>query len=116
MEKIKFIKPKAFLSIPVALISLELCFGVLAGYFITKYFSGPDTGKKGKIKSIIFPVGKYRLHLHHWILASGALVSAVTLNYFPVLSSFSLGFFGGMAFQGIACYSDWHRILIRKKQ
>jgi len=105
--KPKLVKPKFFLGVPLALFSLEIYFGVLSGYFAAKFLSG-------KIKSPAFNVGNYRLHLHHWVYGLTILISAIWYQFLP-FPQFSFGFLGGVVFQGISSYPDWHRILFKKK-
>lgn len=111
--KIKISK-KFILSLPVALISLQIYFGIIFGYFLGKFLSGKKTGKPGVIRSIILNFGNYKLHLHHWILSLGILIFSLLTSFSPPFSQFSLSFLGGFALQGIICYPDWHRILIKK--
>lgn len=114
MKKINLKKPKVLLGIPLAIFSLEIYFGTLFGYFITKFFSGKQTGCPGKIKSVAFNVGDYRLHLHHWLLGLMVLIFAAWHQFLP-FPHFSFGFLGGLIFQGIFCYSDWRRIFIKHR-
>jgi len=119
MEKLKFIKPKLikskfFLGIPLAVFSWEIYFGVILGYFLAKFFSGRETGFPGKIKSIVFNIGKWRIHLHHWLCGLGILISLFFINL--PLPQFSFGLLGGFIFQGIFCYSDWSKIIIKQKK
>ena len=53
------------------------------------------------------PIGKYILHLHHWLL------SLLTLPFiqFPLLKGLLTG---GVA-HGILMYDDWHEIIKRRK-
>jgi polyferredoxin len=112
----KISKKKILLGIPIILISLEIYLGIIFGYFVAKFFSGKQSGVQGKIKSFFLNIGNYRLHLHHWLLGLGTLISVTAFNLSLPFSRFSLGFFGGMVFQGIYCYSDWYQILIRRKR
>jgi len=112
MKKLQFLKPKLvkskfFLGLPVALFSLEIYSGALLGYFMAKFLSG-------RLKSPIFHLGHYKLHLHHWLYGLGFLISAIWYQFLP-FPQFSFGFLGGVVFQGITSYSDWHRILVRRK-
>ena len=103
----KISKPKFLLGIPVALISLELFLGVLLGYLLPRLFGR-------KIPSVLFNIGSWKLHFHHWFIGIGILISALYYNFLP-FPQFSYGFLGGLIFQGITCYPDWHKIIIRKK-
>ncbi|MFH1714267.1 MAG: hypothetical protein ABH831_01560 [Candidatus Nealsonbacteria bacterium] len=109
MKNFNFKDSKLLYSVPFALISFELYFGMLFGYFMAHFWSP-------RIKVNIFKLGRYRLHLHHWILGSIALVSMAILNFSPLPMNFSLGFSGGLVFQGILCYDDWHKILIKNHE
>ncbi len=119
MKKLKFIKPKLikptrlFLGMPLAVFSLEVYFGIISGYLLTDFLSGKEAGLQGKIKSLAFNIGKWKIHLHHWLCGLGILVSLFFINL--SLPSFSFGILGGLIFQGIFCYSDWHRIIIKRK-
>ena len=106
--KPKLVKPKFFLGLPVALFSLEIYSGALLGYFAAKFLSG-------RLKSPIFHIGQYKLHLHHWLYGLGILISAFWYQFLP-FPQFSFGFLGGVVFQGIFCCQDWHKILIKTKK
>ena len=112
----KISKKKTLLALPIALISLELYFGVLIGYFLGRVLAGKETGESGKIKSIVFNIGRWRLHLHHWFFGLGIATSVFFLNLPFPFPQFSVGFLGGFVFQGIYCYSDWYKLLMRKKE
>jgi hypothetical protein len=92
--------------------SFYLSWGI--GFAISKFCGGGENGTPGKVRSIIIPWREYELHLHHWLLAS--LVGAVSaVNGFFLLSpGLFYGFLGGLAFQGLYCYTDWHRIVKSK--
>ncbi len=97
-----------------------LATGILLGYFsfiswaigflIAKYLGGKTIGERGRLRSFFIPLGKRKIHLHHWLLSS--LVMGITLTkgiYFPFSDVF-YGFFGGIVFHGIYFYRDWHKI------
>jgi hypothetical protein len=119
MRKLRFIKPKLikpkklFLGMPLAVFSLEIFFGMILGYLLTDFFSGKEAGLQGKMKSLAFDIGRWRIHLHHWLCGFGLLVSLLLINL--PLPQFSFGILGGMIFQGISCYPDWHKIVVRQK-
>ena len=112
MKKINITKPKILLGIPIAIISLEVYLGVVLGYFLGEFFSGKQVNQPGIIKSIIFNIGRRRIHLHHWLIVLGVLISAIWHQFLP-FPQFSFGFLGGLVFQGISSYPDWHKILTK---
>jgi len=87
----------------------------LIGFLIAKYLGGKTTGERGRLRSFFIPLGKRKIHLHHWLLSS--LVVSVTLVrgvYFP-FSDLFYGFFGGIVFHGIYYYRDWYKILVLRR-
>ena len=108
------ISKKFLLSIPLALISLQIFLGIVLGYFLGKLFSGKKPGQPGKIKSIIFYIGRYKLHLHHWLVFLSILILNLLTSLFFPFPKFSLSLLSGLMIQGIVCYPDWHRILVRQ--
>jgi hypothetical protein len=106
----KVLSSKFLWGIPLALISFELCAGVIFGYLAAKIFSGEKSGCQGKIKSLTFRLGSWKIHLHHWLWGLGILIVAIFHSFLP-FPQFSFGFLGGIIFQGIYCYPDWHKIL-----
>lgn len=108
------INKKFILSIPLALVSLQIFFGILTGYIIGRFLSGKKVGQSGIIKSIILQTGRYRLHLHHWLFSFGVLFLNIVMDFFLPFPKFSLSLLGGLTIQGIICYPDWHRILVRQ--
>jgi hypothetical protein len=110
-------KKKILLGAPVValpLVSLQAFFGAVLGYFLAKILAGKNTGEPGKIKSLSFNIGSFKVHLHHWLLSAMVLSLALYYNFLSFYQ-FSFGLLGGIIFQGIYSYSDWHKILVRKK-
>lgn len=95
-------------------ISYLFYFGSVFGYLLGKYSGGDSVGSKGKIISIKFSVGKYIVHLHHWIFALLFLAIATFQGFLqsaPSLFWSTTGFFTGLIFQEVLCYRDWYRII-----
>ena len=88
----------------------------LLGFLASKYVAGKSSGEQGKIKSIIIPFRRWRIHLHHWLysLCLIGLSSAIGLHFLS--PAITYGLLGGSVFQGIYCYNDWHVIAIGKHQ
>jgi len=109
----KISRKKIILGIPIALVSFELFFGVLLGYLIGKFIAAKETGGPSKLRPLVFKIGNYKFHLHHWLYSSGVLTSFILFNFSPPWPQFSFGLFGGLIVQGIISYSDWHKILTK---
>jgi hypothetical protein len=89
--------------------------GWLLGLLLTKYMAGKTSGKPGRIKSIVIPFGKYKIHFHHWLISAGIIILGLIMNIHFLVSAISCGVLSGSVFQGIYYYSDWHRILITRR-
>ena len=85
------------------------------GLVAAKYVSGEKDGRRGRARSIIISWRRYELHLHHWLLSSLAGSIVAIQGSSLVVPELFYGFLGGVVFQGIYCYSDWYRIVKRKK-
>jgi len=83
------------------------------GFLLSKYLGSNTVGEPSKIRSYIIPLGRYKIHLHHWLLSSCAIVGFVVFKGSYVLpSNVVYGFLGAIVFHGIYFYSDWHKVLI----
>ena len=96
----------------LSLLPTQTSLGILLGYFLSKFLAGKKAGETGKLKSIVISFKEWKIHLHHWFLASILLI----FSFFDFLSlpQFALGILGGAIVQGLN-YPDWYLILIRKK-
>jgi len=108
--------------IAISVLSASLIFGYLyflissiSAYMITKYLSARETAESSKIPSIVLPLGKYKLHLHHWLIASVGIAVVLIEGAWFFRSDLAYGALSGIAFHGVHCYDDWHRILILKQ-
>lgn len=113
------VRKKVFL---IALLPAGIAWGYLfylclaIGFAISKYCGGRKDGSPGRVRSVIIPWRRYELHLHHWILFSMAGAMSAASGFFLVRPELFYGFLSGLAFQGIYCYGDWHRIVKRKSK
>ena len=86
----------------------------LLGYLVTKLGAGRVAGQKGRVRSIYIPLGNYRIHLHHWMIAVLMMPLAFTASIPFVPPVVICGFLSGIAFQGIYNYGDWYKIVKRR--
>jgi hypothetical protein len=86
----------------------------LAGFIAAKYGGSKREGKPGRVKSVVIYWHKYRLHLHHWVLAFVTSLVCALKGIYVITPELFYGFLGGLIFQGIYCYNDWHRIISLK--
>jgi hypothetical protein len=94
--------------------SFLLAVGLFLGYLTCKFFS-KNFIEKGKVDCIFIDCGKWKIHMHHWIL--GALVLAIVwvIDYF-YLPKFFIGVVGGIIAQDIYDFNDWHQIIVKNKK
>lgn len=109
--------PKASLGALPMLISLELGFALLAGYFAAHFVASEKTSgpNRGNIPSLIFTVGNWRVHLHHWLVFLSIFIVAAIASFFVVSPFLFYGFLGGIIMQGLLHYNDWPRIVSKQK-
>lgn len=85
------------------------------GFLIAKYLGGKTTGERGKLRSFFIPLGKRKIHLHHWFISSGVMGFALFKGIYILSPDLFYGFLGGLAFHGIYYYTDWYKILIPRR-
>lgn len=87
----------------------------LLGFITAKFLGGKADGIPGKIKSIVIPFWKYKLHLHHWLICLGVGIFGVAKGIFILSPEVWHGFLGGLVFHGIYYYDDWYKIVRHKR-
>ena len=90
--------------------------GWLLGFLGSKYMAGNSDGERGKAKSIVIPFRRWVIHLHHWLYSLGLVSLSFTTGMHFLTPAITYGLLGGLVFQGIYCYGDWHVILISRPQ
>lgn len=85
--------------------------GLVAGYVLCRIFCNLFV-KNGKVDSIFIDYGKWKLHLHHWIIGIGVLAIVWFIDYF-YLPTFFAGAICGIILQDIYDYNDWHKVIVK---
>ena len=88
----------------------------LLGFLSSKYVAGKSVGERGKVRSIVIPFRRWGIHLHHWLYSLCLISLSSTTGMHFLTPTITYGLLGGLVFQGIYCYSDWHVILISRHQ
>ena len=95
----------------LSFISFLTAAGGLLGYLLAKWSGGRKAGIAGRIRSVIFKIGKYRFHFHHWLIGLPLLFLGI-FDILPFLKEAMVqGMIIGVIFQGIFDYPDWYRIM-----
>ncbi|GAI41999.1 unnamed protein product, partial [marine sediment metagenome] len=68
--------------------------GGIIGYFITEIFC-KKLIKSGKVRMVIFNLKGWEIHLHHWVLASLAILTAYLFNFIYSVPIIFVGILGG---------------------
>lgn len=112
-SKIRNLMPAVVLAASIYYSSL-LLLGVVAGYLASKLFS-KYLVEHGKVDMIYVDFGKWKLHLHHWIMGAIflLLVWFVDKIYLP---TFFVGAVMGIIVHDIYDYNDWHKVLVKKEE
>ena len=88
--------------------------GIIVGYFLCKLFCNIFV-KNGKIDSIFIDYGKWKIHLHHWIIGIIVLAIVWVIDYF-YLPTFFAGVVCGIIIQDIYDYNDWYKVVLKKEE
>lgn len=86
----------------------------LLGFLTTKHVAGKSVGERGKVRSIIIPFRGWGIHLHHWLYSLCLIGFSSASGIHFLTPTITYGLLGGLVFQGVYCYSDWHIILLRR--
>ena len=91
--------------------SFSFTSGIVIGYVLCKIFCHFFV-HNGKINSIFLDYGKWKIHLHHWIMGIIVLAGVWTIDryYLPTLLA---GVICGIIIQDIYDYNDWHKVIVK---
>jgi hypothetical protein len=94
--------------------SLPLALGLALGYIGSKIFSKYML-EGGKVEKIYIDCGKWKIHMHHWILGALFLLAVWFLDYY-LLHSFFVGAVCGIIAHDIYDFNDWHKVLEKNEE
>ncbi|OGZ67855.1 MAG: hypothetical protein A3D35_00140 [Candidatus Staskawiczbacteria bacterium RIFCSPHIGHO2_02_FULL_34_9] len=86
--------------------------GIIIGYVLSKLFCH-YFWKNGRVDSIFLDYGKWKIHLHHWIMGFMFLAIVWILDFF-YLPTFFTGVVIGVIIQDIYDYNEWHQVILKK--
>jgi len=68
---------------------------LLMGFLASKLVAGDSVGERGKLRSIIIPLKRWGVHLHHWLYSSFLIIlSSITGVHF-LTPEITYGLLGG---------------------
>ena len=94
--------------------SFLLALGLTLGYLGSKLFAFYFL-EQGKVDKIYIDCGKWKIHMHHWILGALFLVIVWIIDYF-YLPRFFTGVVLGVIAHDIYDYNDWHKVLEKNEE
>ncbi len=113
-------KKKLFTILSAVVLTITLGYLFLLSWLISflasKYIAGKSTGERGKVRSIVIPLRRWAIHLHHWLYSLFLVSLSLTTGTHFLTPEITYGLLGGLVFQGIYCYGDWHIILVSRHQ
>jgi multisubunit Na+/H+ antiporter MnhF subunit len=93
--------------------SFLLALGLALGYLGSKVFAKYMLDQ-GKVDCIYIDCGKWKIHMHHWIMGALFLVIVWFIDYF-YLPRFFVGVVCGIIAHDIYDYNDWHKVLVKNE-
>jgi hypothetical protein len=91
------------------LVSLGLALGYIGSKIFSKYLL-----ENGKVDCIYIDCGKWKIHVHHWILGA-LLLLIVWFIDFLYLPRFFVGVVCGVIAHDIYDFNDWHKVLVKNE-
>ncbi len=107
--RVKILVLPAIVLLPSLYYSFSFTTGIVVGYVVCKIFCHLFLSN-GKIDSIFVDFGKWKFHLHHWIIGLVALAIVWIIDFFYV-PTFLAGFICGIIIQDIYDYNDWYKVI-----
>jgi len=92
------------------LLALGLALGYLGSKIYSKFFI-----ENGKVDCIYIDCGKWKIHMHHWILGALVLLIVWFIDYF-YLPRFFIGVVSGIIAHDIYDFNDWHKVLVKNEE
>lgn len=93
--------------------SFLLALGLAIGYVGSKLFYNFFV-ERGNVDHMYIDCGKWKIHMHHWILGALLLFLVWIIDYF-YLPRFFVGVVVGVMAHDIYDFNDWHKILVKKE-
>lgn len=82
------------------------------GFALCEFFAGKRERAEGLLPSMIFHLGRYNFHLHHWIIGLAVMIILFYNKYYNV---FVHGFLVGVIVQGMT-YHDFYNVITKTRE
>jgi hypothetical protein len=94
--------------------SFLLALGLAVGFIGTRVFFKLFV-YNGKVDLNYINCGKWKIHVHHWLLGLLVLLIAWVVDHF-YLPRFFVGVVLGIVIQDIYDFNDWHKVLVKNEE
>ncbi len=94
-------------------ISFLFAFGVIIGYFGTNLFCKKYI-HTGKINSVTFNFGQWKIHLHHWIMGISTILAIYLTGFFSFVPILCIGTLSGLALHDLHTDKKWYKVIYKK--
>jgi len=92
--------------------SYLIALGIIVGYFVSKIYYKKFV-ESGKVDLVFVDCGKWKIHVHHWIMGAIFLVFVWIIDWF-YLPSFFAGVVLGVIAHDIYDFNDWYKVILKK--
>ena len=103
----------AIVLVPSFYYSFSFTSGVLIGYVVSKIFYNVLV-QNGKVNCIFIDWGKWKFHLHHWIMGAAFLAVVWMVDFFYLPTIFA-GVVCGIIIHDIYDFNDWYKVIVRQE-
>ena len=86
--------------------------GIVIGYILCKIFCDALGIDEHNGEKVFLDIGKWKIHIHHWIMGLIVLAIVWVIDYF-YLPTFFAGAVCGIIMQDIYDYNDWYKVIVR---
>ena len=69
----------------------------------------------GKVKSLVFNLGEWEVHIHHWLYGVLIVFAIVWFASLSLLPNLYLGLLGGLIFHDLYTDKKWYKVIYAKK-
>ncbi len=89
--------------------------GLLIGYLATKFYCKKLGIDETSEKRIFLNMGKWDIHLHHWIMGVMLIALIYIGGWRPEIPVLVWGLIAGMIIHDIYDFNDWHQVIIKNE-
>tara|TARA_Y100000310_G_C20423347_1_gene687743 strand:+ start:264 stop:611 length:348 start_codon:yes stop_codon:yes gene_type:complete len=109
----KYIIPGTVL-LTASYLSVIFTAGGILGYWLTNIFCKRYV-HTGKVKTLEFGLGDWKVHLHHWITGGLAILLIYFMGFMYTVPIFFIGAITGLIFHDLHTDDYWHKVVYKEE-